>query len=223
MQQFVDSFFNAAVWARYWPMLLDGFWLTLLLAGCVVMAGIAAGVMLAALRSSQRLPLVLPIIVFADIFRALPPLVILVVAYFALPFAGLTVSGFFAAWLGLSLVLAAFVEEIVHGGIEEVDRGQWDAARALGLSALLTMRLIVLPQVMRTTLPPITSRAIAVAKNTALASVIAVPELLSNATSAQAASANTTPLTIAALLYVVMFLPLVLLSRWIEGRDPRQS
>jgi polar amino acid transport system permease protein len=220
MERFADSFFNVAVWARYWHVLLDGFWLTVLLAGCVLLAGIATGIVLAALRASQSLPLVVPIVVFADIFRALPPLVILVVAYFALPFAGLTVSGFFAAWLGLSLVLAAFVEEIVHGGIEAVELGQWDAARALGLSPILTLCLVILPQVLRTTLAPITSRAIAVAKNTALASVIAVPELLSNATSAQAASANTTPLTIAALLYVVMFLPLVLLSRWIESRGP---
>jgi len=80
--------------------------------------------------------------------------------------------------------------------------------------------MVVLPQALRLTLAPMTNRAIGISKSTALGSVIAVPELLNEATSAQAATANTTPLTLAAIGYLLMFVPLVLASRWLENRYP---
>lgn len=223
MERFLDSFVNLQVWARYWSVMWEGFWLTIWLAALVVVAGLVLGVVLALARVALGRAVQVSIIVFADVFRAIPPLAILVVLYFALPFVGVRMSGFAAAWLGLTLVVAAFIEEIVYGGIAATDQGQWLAARASGFGFAATLLIIILPQALRTTLAPITNRTIAISKNTALASVIAVPELLNKATSAQAASANTTPLTMAALLYLLMFLPLVVASRWVERKFPPRS
>jgi polar amino acid transport system permease protein len=223
VERFLDSFVNLQVWARYWSVMWEGFWLTIWLAALVVVAGLVLGVVLALARVALGRAVQVSIIVFADVFRAIPPLAILVVLYFALPFVGVRMSGFAAAWLGLTLVVAAFIEEIVYGGIAATDQGQWLAARASGFGFAATLLIIILPQALRTTLAPITNRTIAISKNTALASVIAVPELLNKATSAQAASANTTPLTMAALLYLLMFLPLVVASRWVERKFPPRS
>jgi len=222
MERFLSSFFDLGVWARYTPEMVQGFGITLLLAAVIVASGMIAGVILAAARTYGVRPLNAAIVVLVDVLRAVPPLVSLVVAYFALPFVGVTLPGYVAAWLTLSLVLAAFVEEIVFGGIATVPRGQWDAARSLGISFSLALFGVVLPQALRMTLAPLTNRAIAMAKNTALASVIAVPELLNKATSAQAATANTTPLTMAAVGYLIMFVPLVIASRGLERRYPQQ-
>ena len=162
------------------------------------------------------------IIVFADVFRAIPPLMILVVIYFALPFVGVRLSGLMSAWIGLSLVLAAFVEEIIYGGLPSVDKGQWDAARSTGFGYAATLLIFIFPQALRMTVAPLTNRTIAIVKNTALGSVIAVPEILNVAMSALSISANSTPLTMAATLYLVLFAPLVIFSRWLEHRFPQR-
>lgn len=213
-----DNFFNLDVAWRYLPSIGAGMVVTIQLAVIIVITGLALGLALALMRALQLRILALPIILFADIFRALPPLVVLIVFYFAGPFIGVQMSGFVATWLALSLALAAFAEEIFWAGILSVGRGQWEAARSTGLTYGRTLLDVVLPQAVRLTIPPLTNRTIAVTKMTALASVVAVEEILANAATAQAYSANTTPLTMAALAYLVIFAPLVALSRWIEHR-----
>ena len=158
------------------------------------------------------------IVVFVDIFRAIPPLVLMVLFYFALPLVGLEFSGFVSAWLCLSLVLAAFAEEIYWAGITSVPKGQWEAARSTGLSHVTTLVFVIIPQAVRMTIPPLTNRTITITKNTALASVVAVEEMLNVAQTAQAYSANTSPLTLAALGYLLIFFPLTLFTRWVERR-----
>lgn len=222
MDRFLSAFFNVEVMLRYAPGLARGFGITVALAVGIVVSGVLFGILLAAIRA-HRFALVNPaIIVVVDVLRAIPPLATLVVVYFGLPFIGLTLPGWAATWLTLGLILAAFEEEVVYGGIATVPRGQWDAARALGFGFTRALAVVVMPQALRMTLAPLTNRAIGISKSTALGSVIAVPELLNEATSAQAASANTTPLTIAALGYLLMFVPLVLASRWLEHRYPSQ-
>jgi polar amino acid transport system permease protein len=184
----------------------------------ILPCGILLGLALATLRALQYRIVSLVIVLFVDAFRAIPPLVILVVAFFALPYVGIELSGFIAAWVCLSLVLAAFSEEIFWAAILSVDKGQWEAARSTGLGFLQTLRWVVLPQAMRLAIPPLTNRAIAIGKSTALASVLAVPEILNQASSAQAQTGNASPLTLAAGAYLLIFLPLVALSRWIELR-----
>ena len=216
--RFLDSFFNLRVAAEYLPKIIDGFWLTIILAGCIILTGVAAGLALAVVRSFAIRPLNWVIIFLVDLFRALPPLVIIALLYFGLPAAGLSLSGFTAAWLSLSLVLMAFTEEIFWAGITAVPRGQWEAARSTGLGFLQTLRMVVLPQALRMVIPPLTNRTIAITKGTALASVVAVQEILGAAQAGVSFSFNPTPLTLGALAYVVLFFPVVILGRWVETR-----
>lgn len=218
MGSLVDSFFNAEILARALPAVTAGLWVTLQLTLAIIPTGITLGLVLALVRVRRIRPLNILIVIFVDAFRALPPLVILIVLYFALPYLDIQLSGRAAAWLGLSLVLAAFSEEIFWAGILSVDEGQWEAARATGLGSGATLVHVVLPQAIRLAIPPLTNRAIAIGKGTALASVIAVPEILNQATSIQAQTANPSPLTLAAMAYLVLFLPLVVASRWVESR-----
>ncbi|MDB5412796.1 MAG: Amino acid transporter rane protein 1, family [Rubritepida sp.] len=216
--KFADSFLNARVAAEYAPKILDGLWLTILLAGCIIVTGVVVGLVLAVIRAMGIRPLNWLIIFVVDLFRALPPLVIIVLLFFGMPAAGVSMSGFVAAWLALSLVLMAFAEEIFWAGITAVPPGQWEASRSLGLSFLVTFGLVVLPQAVRMVIPPLVNRTIAITKGTALASVVAVPEILGAAQAGVSFSFNPTPLTLGAVAYLALFLPVVVLGRWIETR-----
>ena len=218
MDAILVNFFDLEVARRYLPDILSGVVVTLKLAALVVVSGLALGLFLAVIRAFQVKPINFVLVLFVDVFRAVPPLVIMILAYFALPYAGVQFSGFVAAWLSLMLVLAAFAEEIYWAGILSVDKGQWEAARSTGLTFFDTLVHVVLLQAVRMTIPPLTNRTIAITKNTALASVVAVQEILSQAGAAQAFAANTTPLTMASIAYLLIFLPLVVLSRWVETR-----
>ena len=218
MQGLLDTFFNLAVMRQYLPKVIEGMGVTVLLALAVVATGLLLGAVLALLRTLRFKPLNALIIVFADVFRAVPALVILIIIYFALPTVGVRFSGFASAWLGLSLVLAAFAEEIVWAGILSVPRGQWEAARATGLNFRQAMRLVVLPQAARLTIAPLTNRAIVITKNTALASVLAVGEILYQAQAGYSFSYNPSPLTLGAIAYLILFIPLIWLGRWVETR-----
>jgi len=218
MEAFLDSFFNARVAAEYAPKILEGLWLTIILAACIIVAGLALGLFLAVVRAMNIRPLNWLIIFVVDLFRALPPLVIIVLLYFGLPAMGLSLSGFMAAWLALTLVLMAFSEEIFWAGITAVPKGQWEAARSMGLTFLKCFGLVILPQAVRMVIPPLTNRTIAITKGTALASVVAVPEILGQAQAGVSFSFNPTPLTLGAAAYLVLFLPVVIFGRWVEAR-----
>jgi polar amino acid transport system permease protein len=138
--------------------------------------------------------------------------------YFALPNIGIRMSGFVATWLSLSLVLTAFAEEIFWAGILAVPKGQWEAARSTGLTFVKTLRYVVLPQAVRITIPPLTNRTIAITKGTALGAVVAVGEILNQAQTGLAFSYNPSPLTLGAIAYLVLFIPVVYLGRWVETR-----
>ena len=112
----------------------------------------------------------------------------------------------------------AFAEEIFWSGITAVPRGQWEAARSTGLSFTQTLLGVVLPQALRMTIPPLTSRTIAITKGTALGSVVAVSEILGQASSAVSNSYNPSPLMLGAAAYLVLFIPVVVAGRWVETR-----
>jgi polar amino acid transport system permease protein len=215
---FVETFFKPDLISRYWPAILKGMMVTIEIAVVVVITGIALGLVLAVLRSfGLRLANSL-IVVFVDVARALPPLVLVLIVYFGLPNVGISLPSFAVLWLVLSLVLAAFAEEIFWAGILSVRKGQWEAGRSTGLTYGQTLRYVILPQAVRLTVPPLTNRTITVTKNTALGTVIGVPEILNQATTAQSFSGNATPLMMGAIAYVVLFIPVVILGRWIETR-----
>ena len=162
MNRIAENFFDLEVMARYLPSIIDGAFVTIHLAVLIVLSGLALGFVLAVIRAFQIRPVNWLIVLVVDVFRALPPIVIMIVFYFALPFVGISMSGFVVAWLSLTLVLASFAEEIFWTGILSVDRGQWEAARSTGLGFLQTLRDVVLPQAVRLTIPPLTNRTIVI-------------------------------------------------------------
>lgn len=218
LSRFADSFFNLQVMQQYLPKIVEGLILTVQIALAVVVAGITCGLMLALIRAARIRPVNFFIVLFVDVLRALPALVIIIIFYFALPTVGLKMSGLTATWLALSLVLAAFSEEIFWAGILAVPRGQWEAARSTGLNFVEALRYVVLPQAVRITIPPLTNRTIAVTKNTALGAVVAVGEILYQAQSAYSFSFNPSPLTLGAIAYLILFIPVVIFGRWVETR-----
>ncbi|MFK7880760.1 amino acid ABC transporter permease [Roseobacter sp.] len=218
MEQFLDQFFNVTVLVKYTPAILSGLGVTVVLSLLIVVVGVGVGTALACLRAYRIRPISFAIVIFADIFRALPPLVLILLAFFGLPNVGVVMSSFTVLFLILTLVLAAFAEEIVWAGITATPKGQWEAARSTGLGYTQTLGYVVLPQAVRMVIPPLTNRAIAITKMTALGMVIGVPDILGEATTAQSFSANASPLTLAAIAYVLLFLPLVVFSRWLEMR-----
>ena len=215
----LTTFCNWQVLREALPMLLQGLGVTVRLGIVSIVIGLIGGMALSlvrlyayrALRASAR--------VYIDVFRSLPLLVLLVLVYYALPFVGLRLSSFAAAATALSLVSSAYTAEIFRAGVEAVPRGQFEAAAALGLRFSVVLRLVILPQAVKIIMPPLTSNCINVIKDTALASVVAMPDLLKQATQAQALAANPTPLIGAALLYLMLLLPLVRLVGYIESRQ----
>jgi polar amino acid transport system permease protein len=217
-ERFLDTFFNTKVMAKYAPDIAYGMLITVELAALVIVTGLAAGLALALVRSLAFRPLNLLIVFTVDLFRALPPLVIIVFIYFGLPAVDLSPSAFVSTWLSLMFVLMAFSEEIFWAGITSIPKGQWEAARSTGLSFGQTLVNVVLPQAVRLTIPPLTNRTIAITKGTALGSVVALNEILGMASSAVSNSYNPSPLTLGAGAYLVLFLPMVIVGRWLETR-----
>jgi polar amino acid transport system permease protein len=218
MSPIIENFFNPTIIARYASSIATGMGETLMLAVLVVVAGLLGGLLLAAIRAFGLRPVNFLIIAFADICRALPPLVLIIVCYFGLPLLGVRLPGFVVAWAVLAAILMAFAEEVFWAGLNSIAKGQWDASRSTGLSFVQSLAYVILPQAIRVVVPPLTSRVVATVKNTALASTVAVPDMLSRASEALAEGANTTPLTMAAIGYLVILIPLVLLSRRLERR-----
>jgi polar amino acid transport system permease protein len=215
---FTETFLNARILAIALPRVAEGFVVTVALAALVVLAGLAAGLALAIVRAFRLRALNLLIVFAVDLFRALPPLVIIVLIFFGLPGIGISLSGFAATWLSLSLVLMAFAEEIFWAGILAVPAGQWDAARAMGLRFLPILFLVVLPQAVRMTIPPLTNRTIAIIKGTALGSVVGMYEILASAQSVVSDHYNPSPLLLGSAAYLVLFIPVVAFGRWVETR-----
>lgn len=218
-----DTFLNYRVFIETLPLILRGLMTTLTLGAACIVLGFSCGIVLALVRLYAVKPVRLLAIAYIDVFRAIPVLVLLFVVYYALPFAGLRLSSFTSATTAISMVSAAYSAEIVRAGIEAIPRGQFEAARSLGLHFVLTMWKVVLPQALRIVVPPLTSNSINVMKDTALASVVAMPDLLKQANQAQALAANPTPLIVAAVIYIIILLPLVrvvgmLENHWGRGR-----
>ena len=214
----IDTFFNLPIFWSTLPLLLEGLWITILLGLVSIVAGLASGLSMALVRLYGAVPLRAIARVYIDVFRSIPLLVLLVLVYYALPFVGIRLTSFAAAATALTLVSCAYTAEIFRAGIEAIPNGQFEAAEAIGLGFFSSMRDVVLPQAFRIVVPPLTSNCINVLKDTALASVVAMPDLLKQATQAQALAANPTPLIGAALLYLLLLLPLVRLVGFFEAR-----
>ncbi|MDP3958534.1 MAG: amino acid ABC transporter permease [Pseudorhodobacter sp.] len=213
-----DTFFNVPVLIRTFPLLMSGLWITLQIGVVSIVAGLVLGLILALVRLYAATWLQVVAKIYINFMRSIPLLVLLIIIYYALPFVGIRLSPFLSAVSALSLVSAAYTAEIFRAGIEAIAKGQFEASAALGLGYRHTMVDVILPQAIRIVIPPLTNNCINVMKDTALASVVAMPDLLKQATQAQALAANPSPLIGAAIIYVAFLWPLVAAVARLERR-----
>jgi polar amino acid transport system permease protein len=213
---FLDTFFRPDLIQRYWFDVLASMVVTIQVAVGVIVTGLALGLGLAVLRSFGLRPLNVLIVIYADLLRTLPPLVFLLLTYFGLPNFGVFLSSFVVLWVVLSLILAAFAEEIFWAGIISIRKEQWEAARSTGLNFLQTLAYVVLPQAVRLTIPPLTNRTVVITKNTALGSLIGVPEILNVSSTAVSFTGNLTPIMLGTIAYLALFVPVTVFGRWLE-------
>lgn len=219
MNDFVDAFLNAEIALAAAPILWMGFQQTLMLAALTVPLGLAAGFGFALLSTRRERWIRWPLMAVIDVFRAIPPLVLLILLYAGLPFAGLDLGAWGAVALAFLLNTGAYYAEILRAGIESVPKGQHEAARALGLRRWQVWVFVVLPQAVRNVLPDLIGNTLEVVKLTSIASVVALPELLFQARQAQSVTFNATPILVAAVAYFVLLWPFVRLLSRLENRQ----
>ena len=209
-----------AVVADNFPLLLRGLVVTIELWAIAFAIGLALGFAVSLARLSRRAWMNGPAIAFVEVFRNTPVLVQLIWFYYAFPIVlGQQLSPFTAAALALVLNTSAYCAEIFRGGIVSIARGQWEGAKAIGMTRSVTMRRIILPQVMRRMLPAFTNRGIELAKVTSLASLLAVQEVMYEGR--LLSSTYYRPLeilTVVAVIYFVLIYPGSYLSYRLERR-----
>jgi polar amino acid transport system permease protein len=191
---------------------------TLFLAAISAVGSVLIGLIVAILRSYNSPTLNLFLKIYVDIFRSIPMIVIMVVLFFALPFAGISLGSILSTIVALSLGYGAYASESFRAGIEAVHSGQIEAARSLGLSRGQTIRMIILPQAIPVVVPPLTGNLVAMLKDTAVASVVAAPELLKRARELYTSKTNPTSLVAAAMIYLIVLVPLVRIVNMLEKR-----
>ena len=216
----MDFKWDFSVVFEYKANLLRGLIVTFELSAIIIIAAIIGGIIIGAGRYSKNKLFNWPATAFIELFRNTPVLVQIVWFYYAFPvLLGIQMEGFYAALVAIGLNMIAYTADIVRGGIQSIEKGQWEAAKSIGMGYFNVMRRIVLPQALRRMIPPFTSRIVEAIKATSLASTIAVAELLYEGQ----VLANTVyrPFelyTAVAVLYFFATYPLVLFSYWLENR-----
>ncbi|MET4808313.1 amino acid ABC transporter permease [Limibacillus sp. MBR-115] len=215
MTDFVHAFFNVEIAIGSWGLLFGGLTSSFMLAAIGIPLALAAGMILGVLSTVRSRVVLMFRRAWIDLFRSIPPLVLLILIYGGLPFAGLKLPAVASMVLVFFLNLGAYYGEILRAGIESIPTGQIEAARSTGLKQWQTMAYIVLPQAVRNVLPDLISNTLEGVKLTSIAAVVAIPELLYAARQAQNATYNATPIVVAALAYFILLWPVVrLLSRY---------
>jgi polar amino acid transport system permease protein len=212
------------LWHYRW-LIVWGLWITILYTVVTILAGMVIGLTVGLLRLSRNRLLTLPLVAYIEVFRCTPLLVQIIWFYYALPVVvGIDIPGVVAAGMVLSLYTGAFYAEIVRGGVESIEKGQWDAAQAVGLKHLQALRLVILPQAFRRMIPPFMNQSIIQLKNTSLVSTIAVADLLYEGQMITAATYRPLEVyTMVAVLYFIVLFPLTLGAQAIEQRLARQA
>lgn len=214
----VDFFFNFEKLSGSWFVLFRGLGITMLLAVISAVGTILIGLFVAILRQFKSATLNFFMKVYVDVFRSIPMIVVMVVLFFALPYAGISLGSIVSTVVALSLGYGAYASESIRAGIEAVHSGQIEAARSLGLSRWQTIRMVVIPQAIPVVIPPLTGNLVAMLKETAVASVVAAPELLKRARELYTSKTNPTPLIAAAIIYLIVLVPLVRIVNMLEKR-----
>ena len=204
----------------YWGLIWQGLGVTVFYTVITVLAGLAIGLAAGILRTTAPRWVAIPLRGYIEVFRCTPLLVQLVWVYYALPvLIGVDMSATTACFITLSLYAGSFYAEIFRGGIEAIDRGQWEAGQAIGMQQGRIFRRIILPQAVQVMIPALINQTIMQLKNTSLVSAVAVGDLLYQGSVITAASYRPLEVytTIAVLYFVVLF-PLTLVADQLEQR-----
>jgi polar amino acid transport system permease protein len=200
----------------YLPVLMNGVWLTVVLTTLGFAIGALGGVPIVAMRMSRILALRWFAVAWTELVRGIPPVAWLFIIYFGIGGGILTVDKTTAAILTFGICSTAYMAEIYRAAIQSIPRGQWEAARTIGLSRLNVMRRVILPQALVIIVPPAATYAIGLVKETALASLIAVSDITHVAYAlTQQTLDGLRVFSAAALLYLVISIPMGIFSRWI--------
>jgi polar amino acid transport system permease protein len=210
---------------RYWPVLVGGLEATFALSAISLGCGLVLGLLLGLGRLSRAWPLRVSIAAFIEVFRNTPALVQLIWFFYVLPaVTGMSQNVFLSCAIALSLNSAAFTAEIFRGGIQSISKGQWDAARAIGMGPLTLMRHIILPQAVKRMVPALANRAIEIVKLTALTGTLGYTDLLYQGQLISAASYRPIEAyTMVAMVFVVVLSLLATGSRLLEHRLRRNE
>lgn len=197
-----------------------GLWATIEISLLSLAISAPLGLVIGMLRYSRKSYLNIPATIYIEVFRNSPVLVLILWFYFAFPtISPIEIDAFVAAVLALSLNTGAFFAEIFRAGIQSISPGQWEAARALGMSYRMEMQRIILPQAIRRMIPAFTNRWIDMFKLTSLAAVVAYHELLHTARSLSSVYYNPVEMfSIAALIYFACVYPMAHVTYWLERR-----
>ncbi len=205
-----------SAWVQYLPQLLKGVGVTLELTGLSLVVAVVFGFILALARLSRIRGLDLLATWYVEIIRAIPVLILLFMAYYSLGQVGIALSGMTAAVVSLGGFYATQYGEIFRGAILSIDRGQTEAAAALGLPSSVTMRRVILPQAFFAILPPATNQLSNLIKDTSLVFTISLADLMYQTYAAL--SINFLPmdmLLLAGVIYFIFYLVIAkFLGRW---------
>lgn len=208
---------------EFLPILLNGVALTIIVTLGSLLLSTVLGLLWAMLRVSGIGLLSGISATLINLIRGIPIIVLLFYLYFVMPDLGIRLSALQAAILGLGIAYSAYQAENFRAGIEAIDKGQIEAAQAIGMGWWLTMRRVVLPQAVRIVLPPYGNVMIMLLKDSSQASTITVAELaLQGKLIASSTFKNTSVFTLVALMYLTMSIPLILLVRHFEKRTERR-
>ena len=207
----------------YRVLILEGLGVTIAYTIGTILLGLVVGLAAGLMRLSRHPFVTAPVLAYIEIFRCTPLLVQIIWFYYALPvLLGIDIPAPIAAGLVLSLYTGAFYAEIVRGGVESIERGQWDAARAIGMRRGQVLRHVILPQAVKRMIPPFVNQSITQLKNTSLVSTIAVADLLYQGTIITAATYRPLEVyTMVAALYFAVLFPLTLMAQQVERRLAR--
>lgn len=205
--------------SEYLPVLLQGLVVTLQIAGTGCFIGLVLGTILALMQTSTNKLLRIFVTSYVVIIRGTPMLIQILCAYFLLPQIGIHIAGLWTAIIAIGLNSAAYISQIIRSGISSIGVGQIEAAKVLGFSTSATIRYIILPQALRTTLPALGNEFVTLIKDSALASVISVPELTKQANFVKSKTFDAITVYFAvAVLYLMLTSTISLFIAYLEKR-----
>jgi len=213
-----QTYFSISIIREILPFLLKGALLTVFFSATSEVIGIIIGLVTSMIRVTRIKVLSQLAVVYVDLFRGTPLLMQIIFIYYALPYLGINLPAIVAGIVALSVNSGAYVSEIFRAGIESIDKGQTEAARSLGLSYMQAMRYVVIPQTIKRVLPPLTNEFVALIKDSSLLSVIAIAELMRTAKEMMSWKMNPSSLTAAAIIYLIITLPLTRYVSYMEKK-----